>query len=538
MIGLVRRLRLRTRLLGAFGTVCALLAVVTWIGVYQAGQQQRVTGQVGMLQLLTRDVMELKFRDADVSGWQVAYAWDVPFLGGRAATADDSANRKGFLDSAAALDREIAAVHAGDLTPAEATLFDQIKQNFAAFLEADKQVVELFRKESPQTTKQANAIIVGPGYDAYYKVLDATSKLIDSVRTRSDAAQRQAQQLSGRSRTLMLAGLLLALVVGVALALVITASVVRPVRRVAAGLRTLADRDLSAELADGAGDELAEMGAAFNAATGAVRGALAGVADRAAMLTAASTELFALSERMDGQARSTSSQAKLASGAAGAVSGKVTTVASAAEEMASSIEEIARSTTAAVTVVGDAVSSADATSSAVAELGVASAEIGQIIKAITSIAEQTNLLALNATIEAARAGDAGKGFAVVASEVKDLAQETARASEDIVSKIDLIQVTTQRATEAISQISGVVRQISEIQDTIAAAVQEQSATTGEINRNVSELATGSQQIADNIAGVADVAAGTSADAGTTQQAAASLAAMANELRELVGSFRY
>jgi methyl-accepting chemotaxis protein len=163
---------------------------------------------------------------------------------------------------------------------------------------------------------------------------------------------------------------------------------------------------------------------------------------------------------------------------------------------------------------------------------------GQIIKAITSIAEQTNLLALNATIEAARAGDAGKGFAVVASEVKDLAQETARASEDIVSKIDSIQVTTQRATEAIGQISGVVRQISQIQDTIAAAVQEQTATTGEINRNVSELATGSQQIADNIAGVAEVAAGTSADAGTTQQAAASLAAMANQLRELVGSFRY
>jgi methyl-accepting chemotaxis protein len=538
MIGLVRRLRLRTRLLGAFGTVCALLAVVTWIGIYQAGQQQRVTRQVGMLQLLTRDVMELKFRDADVSGWQVAYAWDVPFLGGRAATADDSANRKGFLDSAAALDREIGAVHAGDLTPAEATLFDQIRRNFAAFLDADKQVVELFRQESPQTTKQANAIIVGPGYDAYYKVLDATNKLIDSVKTRSDTAQRQAQQLNGRSRTLMLAGLLLALVVGVALALVITASVVRPVRRVAAGLRTLADRDLSAELADGAGDELAEMAAAFNAATGAVRGALAGVNDRAATLTAASTELFALSERMDGQARSTSSQAKLASGAAGAVSDKVTTVASAAEEMTSSIEEIARSTTAAVTVVGDAVSSADATSSAVAELGVASAEIGQIIKAITSIAEQTNLLALNATIEAARAGDAGKGFAVVASEVKDLAQETARASEDIVSKIDSIQVTTQRATEAIGQISGVVRQISQIQDTIAAAVQEQSATTGEINRNVSELATGSQQIADNIAGVAEVAAGTSADAGTTQQAAASLAGMANQLRELVGSFRY
>jgi methyl-accepting chemotaxis protein len=306
----------------------------------------------------------------------------------------------------------------------------------------------------------------------------------------------------------------------------------------AGGLRTLADRDLSTRLDATGGDELAEMAGTFNDASDAIRTALAGVAEGAANLAGASQELFVLSERMDGQATAASAQAATASGAADQISSKVSTVASAAEEMTVSIQEIARGTASAVAVTADAVNSTEVTSVAVDQLSAASVEIGHIVKAITSIAEQTNLLALNATIEAARAGDAGKGFAVVASEVKDLAQETARASEDIIAKIDAIQVTTGRAGDAIGQITDVVNRISEIQQTIAAAVEQQSATTNEINRNVSQLASGSQEIADNIAGVAGTAAATSGDAGSTQRAAGDLAAMARQMQDLVGSFRY
>jgi methyl-accepting chemotaxis protein len=482
--------------------------------------------------------MQLKFRDADVSGWQIAYAWDVPTIGGRAATADQSPNRKGFLDSAGALDKEIASVPVGELTPAEADLFKTIKDNLGKFLEIDKQVVALFKQEAPATTKQANELIVGTGYEAYFKVLDSTAKLTRSVEGRSNAAQAQADRTAAQSRTLFLGSLVFTLVVAVALALLVTTSVVEPVRRVAAGLRLLANRDLSARLDDDGSDELADMSRAFNDASGAMRDALTGVGERAATLTGASQELSALSERMDGQATSTSSQASAASNAAEQVSGKVSTVASAAEEMTVSIQEIARSTASAVAVAADAVTSTEATSTAVGQLSAASTEIGQIVKTITSIAEQTNLLALNATIEAARAGDAGKGFAVVASEVKDLAHETARASEDIIGKIDAIQLTTKRASEAIAQIADVVSRISEIQQTIAAAVEEQSATTNEINRNVSELASGSQDIADNIAGVAGTAAATSGEAGATQRAAADLADMAGSLQRLVGAFRF
>ncbi|MFI5909732.1 methyl-accepting chemotaxis protein [Dactylosporangium sp. NPDC051541] len=168
----------------------------------------------------------------------------------------------------------------------------------------------------------------------------------------------------------------------------------------------------------------------------------------------------------------------------------------------------------------------------------AGAEIGAIVKTITAIAAQTNLLALNATIEAARAGDAGKGFAVVASEVKDLAQETTRASEEIGTKIAAIMAETQRAAVAIGGISTVVTRVAEAQQTIAAAVEEQSVTTGEISRNVGSVANGSQDIAQTIGAASQNAAATTVEATAAQRAAADLAAMAGALSGIAGSFKY
>ncbi|MBK7721367.1 MAG: methyl-accepting chemotaxis protein [Austwickia sp.] len=206
-------------------------------------------------------------------------------------------------------------------------------------------------------------------------------------------------------------------------------------------------------------------------------------------------------------------------------------------EMTASICAIAESANNAAGVAAQAVHVAEATNSTVANLGESSIEIGNVIKVITSIAEQTNLLALNATIEAARAGEAGKGFAVVANEVKDLAQETAKATEDISHRVEQIQVDTEAAAAAISQISAIIAQINDTQSTIASAVEEQTGTTNDMSRNVTEAARGSQSIAGNVVQVAGAAKGNTEQSAANVTKTEELQQQASQLQELVAHFR-
>jgi methyl-accepting chemotaxis protein len=220
------------------------------------------------------------------------------------------------------------------------------------------------------------------------------------------------------------------------------------------------------------------------------------------------------------------------------VSRNVQTVAAGSEQMDASIREIAQNANEAASVASTAVEAAQTTNDTVTKLGVSSQEIGNVVKVITSIAAQTNLLALNATIEAARAGEAGKGFAVVANEVKELAQETSRATEDIVSRVETIQADTAGAVEAIGEIASIIASINDFQLTIASAVEEQTATTNEMSRNVSEAASGSNEITTNINGVASAASATTEAVSQTRAAADELARMAAGLRGQVASFTY
>ena len=265
---------------------------------------------------------------------------------------------------------------------------------------------------------------------------------------------------------------------------------------------------------------------------------LAAVSQSATSLAAAAEELTATSKSMSANAEETSAQASVVSAASEQVSRNVVTVATGTDEMSASIREIAANAAEASKVASHAVSVAESTNGTVAKLGVSSAEIGKVVKVITSIAQQTNLLALNATIEAARAGEAGKGFAVVANEVKELAKETAKATEDISQKIDAIQTDTRSAVAAIREISNIIDRISGIQTTIASAVEEQTATTNEMGRNVSEAAKGSAEIAQNITGVAEAAVATSQGAEDSALAAAELTRMAADLQVLVSKFAF
>ncbi len=250
-------------------------------------------------------------------------------------------------------------------------------------------------------------------------------------------------------------------------------------------------------------------------------------------LASAAQELTAVSQQMASNSEETAAQANVVSAAAEQVSRNVGTVASAAEEMGASIKEIAKNANEAARVATTAVKVAEKTNATVMKLGESSAEIGNVIKVITSIAQQTNLLALNATIEAARAGEAGKGFAVVANEVKELAKQTAKATEDIGRKIEAIQSDTKGAVVAIGQIGTIIGQINDIQSTIASAVEEQTATTSEISRNVNEAALGSREIAQNVMGVAQAARSTTEGAANTKASAEDLAQLAVALQHLV-----
>ena len=322
----------------------------------------------------------------------------------------------------------------------------------------------------------------------------------------------------------------------VALSFLIARSITRPLRAGVQALTAFAHGDLRQRVEVRSSAELGDLERALNESVESVESIVGAVIRSADAVASASEELSASSQQIAAGAEETSVQAGVVASAADEVSRNVATVAAGAEQMGASIREIAHSANEAARVAAQAVSAVDTTNETVAKLGTSSQEIGNVVKVITSIAEQTNLLALNATIEAARAGEAGKGFAVVANEVKELAQETARATEDIARRVEAIQGDTGGAVDAIGEISAIITSINDYQLTIASAVEEQTATTNEMSRNVAEASTGSGEIAININGVASAATTTTSAVNGTLGAVEELSRMATGLREEISRF--
>ncbi len=362
--------------------------------------------------------------------------------------------------------------------------------------------------------------------------------------------------------TLLVAGLAAAAVIG----WLCGRSIIRPINAMTTAMGTLAKGDTSVEVpARDRGDEIGHMAAAVQVfkdnaiemerlraeqerqrarAEQDRRAAMHRMADELdasvkAIIEAvgsAAVEMQATAGSMAANAEQTTRQSAAVAAASQQASANVQTVATAAEELTTSISEIGRQVGHSAEISRRAVSEADRTNALVEGLATAAQRIGEVVELITNIASQTNLLALNATIEAARAGEAGKGFAVVASEVKNLANQTGRATEEIGSHVTAIQQATREAVEAIRGIGGTIGGINEVASTIASAVQQQGAATQEIARNVQQAAQGTQEVDENITGVAHAAGETGAAATQVLASAGDLSQMATKLRTEVERF--
>ncbi len=532
----VRDSRVGLRLAASFGVLGLLLVTVLAVGLWGSSQQHDSERKLGEDAVALQAVMQLKYRAADVNGYQTAYALDA-VLSPRTRVDNAKGTRKQFLNSAGAFESELATVEASEVVADQAKTIADLRKNFARFRQLDDQIVALYREGTPAAAGQANGLVLGEELVVFEALVKDAGLLQSRAQEDSERNIAEADDVFGRSRSLAIAVGLVALLLAGILALLITRSLTRPLGRTVSLLRDVAGGDLSGRLHDNAGDEVGEMGTALNESLDRMSETVAGIAASATTLSSASEELSAVSQQLSSTSEETAAQSGAVSAAAEQVSSNVQAVAAGAEELGASISEIAMRTTEAARIAAQAVTAAERTNATVLRLGTSSAEISEVVKVITGIAEQTNLLALNATIEAARAGEVGKGFAVVASEVKELARRTAGSSEEIGRKIATIQDDTRDAVEAIGRITEIIQQINDIQTVVAAAVEEQAATTNEIGRSVTEAAQGSGEIARNITGVAESARTTTQGANETHRAAEQLARLSSELLEFVGRFR-
>jgi methyl-accepting chemotaxis protein len=526
------------RLAVAFGLVSLLMLVVGLVGIWGAVQQQDVRQDTERLERVRQQVQELRYLDADVSGWQ-GYIFAQAVVEGSATAVDPKAdNQVGIMASREAAYQVMDEIPVGELTTYERKTLDMIRGQWDTYFKINDRMVKDIAAAYPEAMDRAYTTLNEDLDTAWSDLLGSTETLQQSLDKRKDALQKDADAASTRARLSIILVCLAALALATLCGLLLTRSIVRPVRRCMDALAAIARGDLTATSGVTSQDEVGRLARSMDDAMVSLRGMVETVAGSATTLSAAAAQMATTSDGIADSAQDASARARQVAEAAGAVSHSVNTVATGSEEMGSSIREIAHNATEAARVAGSAVQVAESTTEVVGRLGESSAEIVNVVKMISSVAEQTNLLALNATIEAARAGDAGKGFAVVAGEVKELAQETARATQDIAHIVESIQADTKGAVEAISQISSIIGDMSAYQMTIASAVEEQTATTNEMNRSVSQAAVGSTEIATTIEAVAQAAESTTQGVAETREAAGQLAEMSAELQAVVGRFRY
>ena len=464
------------------------------------------------------------------------------------------------------------------LAEAEASVIDpKIAAALAAFKASTFEYLTTLQATIELASRNQNTVISDAQRQLLTQVMASRQKanaaeeaaiaFTGAVTEKADRVTVEATELYETASLSMITGAVLGALVGLGLGLLISQKgIVRPIRAMVDCLKRLADgnletqvfgterkdeigeiaattqvfkenmvkaRDLTAEQEEAKRRAAAEQHAAMNRMADEFDASVGGIVGT---VSSSATELEKSAQGMSSTAEETNRQSTAVAAAAAQATSNVQTVAAAAEELAASITEISRQVSQSATIAKQAVDETSRTNAAVNSLSQEAEAIGDVVKLISEIASQTNLLALNATIEAARAGDAGKGFAVVASEVKNLATQTAKATDDISAKIQSIQQATSQSVSAIQSIGKIIEEISQISGTIAAAVEEQGAATQEISRNVQQASQGTNEVSANISGVTDAAGETGHAATQVLAAAGDLGRQAETLRAQVSEF--
>ncbi len=419
-----------------------------------------------------------------------------------------------------------------DLNPAIRALISDAEPAIEEYIKSSEKIVAL----SMQDAKAGHEAF--PAFDAIFKMLEEKmGKMGEDIAAAADKEVNQNDKVISKCRNILIAlGVFATLLLSI-FAHFIMRSIILPLGKTVKVLDELADGNLTTRLDINGTDEIGQMAKALNRSIENIRITLKAIDEHSETLSFSSKELTEVSKHMAGNAEHTSKQMEVVARGSNDVNINVQSLASGTEEMGASIQEIAHTAGDAAKVAGDAVQMVDQANLSVQRLGESSSRIGNIIKMITSIAEQTNLLALNATIEAARAGEAGKGFAVVANEVKELAKETAKATDEISKQVGGIQSETQSTVEVMVRISDIISKISEMQTTIAGAVEEQSATTKEISGNISMAARGSLEITGSIDDVVKAAKEANSDSVKSLESANQFALMSDDFKKLVHRFK-
>ena len=435
----------------------------------------------------------------------------------------------------AAGDGLLTTLQSKSLSSTDAASVDNLAAAWKAFTAAAITTQESLGK--PGLTEAARFQAGSTTYQASAAVSKSLTAVTGHITKQAAAAGKEQNRLVGEVRWIIAAALAAGVLLLSGFGWRIGRSILRPLGVAVAALRRVAQRDYSSDVPVAGTDEIGQLSEALNAAVADIRTAIRTIATSAQSLGQASERLTSISVEVGSSSEQTSGRAGTVSESSNLVTTRVREAAVGAEEMNGAIREIAGNTSTVAQIAEGAVATAQQTTNAMAKLSQSTTEIGNVVKLITSIAEQTNLLALNATIEAARAGEAGKGFAVVASEVKDLAQSTARATEDISTRIEVIQADTRTAIGAMDQIAGVINDINGYQASISGAVEEQTATTNELSRLFADAAKGAESISNSIVSVASTAAQTADGAQSTRQAATELAELAAGLTGVVAMFQ-